>query len=347
MQFVSQHSRSCRQAARCLRLSPRTLAAWRRRSVREELVSGLRGRPCREPTGEECAVVNALLEECGPRLGLPTLQACCPQISRCVLTYLLQAYRQHFQAEHRQVIETLHWQRPGTVWAIDHSEPPRPIDGYYHQILAVRDLASGMQLAWTPVLDATAAEALSVLEGLVRTHGPPLVLKSDNGSAFLSHDFTDWLEKWEVVPLLSPVRMPRFNGACEAGIGAAKRRTEYLAARHGRDLDWSADDLYAAMSWANEDHYPQGLPQGSPASRFAARHLIDRIERDKFRATVVQFENDQKSKACTPSKLLTDIPRAVCHRRAVRHTLVERGYLDITRRTIPQPLPTVKCAGNT
>jgi hypothetical protein len=39
--------------------------------------------------------------------------------------------------------------------------------------------------------------------------------------------------------------MPRYNGACEAGIGAAKRRTEYSAARHDRLLDWTSDDLYA------------------------------------------------------------------------------------------------------
>ncbi len=78
-----------------------------------------------------------------------------------------------------------------------------------------------MQLAWTPVADATATKALSVLARLVRKYGPPLVLKSDNGSAFLSAGFAAWLARWQILSLLSPVRMPRYNGACEAGIGAA------------------------------------------------------------------------------------------------------------------------------
>jgi transposase InsO family protein len=260
------------------------------------------------------------------------------------LTYLLRDYRQQFQAGHRQMIETLRWQRPGTVWAIDHSEPPRPIDGCYPQILAVRDLASGMQLAWTPVLDATAAEALSILESLVQSHGPPLVLKSDNGSAFLSQDFAAWLDRWQIVPLLSPVRMPRFNGACEAGIGGAKRRTEYLALRHGRDLDWSADDLFAAQKWANEEHYPGGFAAGTAAARFAARTPIEIADRDKLCAAVVQYERQLNNEACIAGDALTDTLLAAHHRRAVRQALVELGYLDITRRSIPQPLHVKKCA---
>jgi len=284
------------------------------------------------------------LEECGPRLGVPTLRTYCHETPRCVLTYLVREHRRRFQDEHRQVIESLHWKHPGTVWAIDHSEPPRPIDGRYTQILAARDLASGLQLAWTPVADATAAEALLVLESLVLRYGPPLVLKSDNGPAFKSADFGEWLDRWKVVPLLSPFRMPRFNGACEAGIGAAKRRTEYLAARHGRHLDWSSSDLYAAQQWANEEHYPGGCAAGTAAGRFAARMPIDPNERDVFSATVVQYEHELNEAACTAGDSLTDTLAATHHRRAVRRVLVERGHLDITRRSIPQPLPPRKCA---
>ncbi len=289
-------------------------------------------------------MVAALLEECGPRLGVPTLRTYCHKTPRCVLTDLVREYRRQFQDQHRQMVETLHWKHPGAVWAIDHSEPPRPIDGHYTQILAVRDLASGLQFAWTPVADATAAEALLVLEGLVLRHGPPLVLKSDNGPAFISQDFDDWLKAWQVVPLLSPFRTPRYNGACEAGIGAAKRRTEYLAAHHGRHLDWSASDLDAAQQWANEEHYPGGCAAGTPAGRFAARSPIDPNERDIVSAAVLQYENQLNEAVCTAGDQLSDTLEAAHHRRAVRHVLVERGYLDITRRSVPQPLPPRKCA---
>ncbi len=312
--------------------------------MRGQLTARLRGRPCREATHEQRATVTTILDETGPRLGLPTLRACCPATSPSILAYLLKNHRRKFQADHQLKVESLHWLCPGTVWAIDHSQPPHPIDGHYRQILAIRDLASGMQLAWTPVIDATAAEALGVLEALVRTHGPPLVLKSDNGSAFLSEQFEHWLDRWEIEPLLSPVRMPRFNGACEAGIGAAKRRTEYLAARNGRILDWSADDLHAAQQWANEEHYPRGFAAGTAAGRFAARRTITALERGTFRATVVQYAHELHDRACYEGHAVTNTLEVVYHRRAVRRALVELGYLDITRRFIPQPIRAAKCA---
>ena len=241
-------------------------------------------------------------------------------------------------------METLHWLRPGAVWAIDHSQPPRPINGCFSQILAVRDLASGMQLAWTPVADATVAEALPVLEALVLQHSPPLVVKSDNGSAFISQRFAEWLSAWQIVPMFSPVRMPHYNGACEAGIGGMKRRTEFIAARHDRLLDWTCDDLFAALEWANQDHYPHGLVVGTAANRFASRPTLGEAERNTFRATVVQFEQELYAAACTSGDVLTDKLRAVYHRRALRRAVVERDYLSITRRSIPQPIQSAKCA---
>jgi transposase InsO family protein len=261
-----------------------------------------------------------------------------------ILGYLLADCRRRFQAEHRLVVETLRWFRPGAVWAIDHSQPPRAIDGRYRQILAVRDLASGLQLGWTPVADATGDTGLPVLEALALQHGPPLVLKSDNGSAFTSALFAEWLAIWQITPLFSPVRMPRYNGACEAGIGGMKRRTEIVAARQDRLLDWTCDDLFAALLWANHDHYPQGLAAGTAAARFAARLPLGAAERNTFRAAVVQYEQELYADACTAGHVLTDKLRAIYHRRAVRRVLVEHGYLEITRRSIPQPIHTAKCA---
>lgn len=342
--FVHQQVSSCRGAARYLRLRSRTLAHWRRRQLHGDLVPRLRGRPPREVTLEERVCVETLLDETGPRLGLPSLQSCFGDVPRCVLEYLLDDYRRRFQAEHRLVVETLQWFHPGTVWAIDHTQPPHPIDGCYEQILAVRDLASGMQLAWTPVADATAVEAISVLETLVGQYGPPLVLKTDNGSAFTSELLADWLTRWQIVPLFSPIRMPRFNGSCEAGIGGMKRRTERIAARQERFLDWTCDDLYAALIWANEDHYSRGLAYGTAAARFADRGTLGAAERNTFHAAVVQCEQELRTDASTAGHVLTDKLLAAYHRRAVRRVLVERGYLSITRRSIPQPIRSAKCA---
>lgn len=344
VKFASDHYRSCRRAAHCLNISPRTLMHWKRRQARGELTVQLRGRPCREATHEERVVVQTLLEDAGPGLGVPTLRHYYPEAPRCVWTDLVREYRRAFQATHRDAAETLHWHRAGTVWAMDHSKPSRPIDGWYSQIFAVRDLASGMQLAWTPVFDATAEEALAILEALVRVHGPPLVLKSDNGSAFTSQACGEWLKRWGITSLFSPVRMPRYNGACEAGIGAAERRTEQIAARYNRHGHWSADDLFAAQCWGNACYDCGGFAATTPADRFAARTTIDAAARDEFIATVATYEREMRDEVCATGIKLTDTLKAVHHRRAVRQVLVEHGYLDITHRSIPQLITRAKCA---
>ena len=48
--------------------------------------------------------------------------------------------------------------------------------------------------------------------------------------------------------------------------------------------------------------------------------------------------------ACTAGDELTDRLVAAHHRRAVRQVLVDQSYLVITRRSIPQLIPGVKCA---
>ena len=123
---------------------------------------------------------------------------------RCELAELQAAYRRHCR---RSVERTnLAWGR----MRLGHRScrPAPPIDGVDHAALAVRDLASGVQLAWQPVPDQTAAPAAAVLKSLIDQHGPPLVLKSDNGSAFLSETFAKVLAEHEIVWLPSPARMP-------------------------------------------------------------------------------------------------------------------------------------------
>jgi hypothetical protein len=69
---------------------------------------------------------------------------------------------------------------------MDHSGTTQLIGGQYEQIFSVRDLASHRQLAWRGVPSTDAAEACEILEELFAHYGPPLVIKSDNGSAFIA-----------------------------------------------------------------------------------------------------------------------------------------------------------------
>ena len=88
----------------------------------------------------------------------------------------------------------------------------------------------------------------------------------------------------------------------------------------------------------------EGIGAGTAANHFAARPQIEPADRDKLRAAVVQYERQKNDDACAAGNALTDTLRAAHHRRAVRQALVELGYLDITRRSIPQPLRVAKCA---
>jgi hypothetical protein len=76
-----------------------------------------------------------------------------PALARAALADILGRYRRVWRRRHRQPMRVLHWSQPGRVWAIDFHGPRPPIDGLYPHLLAVRDLASGQQLAWLPVRD--------------------------------------------------------------------------------------------------------------------------------------------------------------------------------------------------
>jgi hypothetical protein len=70
-------------------------------------------------------------------------------------------------------------------------------------------------------------------------HGVPLVLKSDNGSAFIAELFRGGLASCQVDILFSPGRMPSYNGSIEAGIGSLTSRTGQHAARRGWPGEWT------------------------------------------------------------------------------------------------------------
>jgi transposase InsO family protein len=86
----------------------------------------------------------------------------------------------------------------------------------------VRDLPSSLHLAWWPLAAASAEATATVLTERFAEHGPPLVLKSDNGSAFTAALLHDLLAAPGVQPLFSPPGWPAHNGGIEARIGSLK-----------------------------------------------------------------------------------------------------------------------------
>jgi len=74
----------------------------------------------------------------------------------------------------------------------------------------------------------------------------------------IAEAFQEFPDRWQVFALLSPPRLPRYNGAVEAGNGSVKTRVRQEAARHGRIGCWTSDDLEAARLQANLTARPWG-----------------------------------------------------------------------------------------
>jgi hypothetical protein len=275
--------------------------------------------------------VLALIGLLGPRVGVPTLQALCPGMARREVADLLRRYRRVWRRKRRVLLRVLHWTRPGAVWAVDFAEPPRPIEGCYGRLLAVRDLASGCQLAWLPVVDETAATAAAALEGLFREHGAPLVLKSDNGSALIAEGFAALLAAWGVWQLFSPPRMPRYNGSCEAGIGSMKTRSHHQAAGAGRPGAWTCDDAEAARQQANQTARPWGVCGPTPGEVWQGRRPVGGEERAAFGETVRRLEREAWQEQGYPAEGPLGRPeQAAVFRTALRRALVAHGLLRFT-----------------
>lgn len=330
-----------------LKVADRTLRHWCWKLLDRLSPACPLGRPRRRSSRADRNSVIDLLEELGPAVGVPTLRECFPAMSPTELDELIKDYRRVWRERNRQPLHVLHWPVPGRVWAIDYTGPLPPIDGQYPHLLAVRDLASGMQLLWQPLEAATGANAADALARLFAVHGAPLVLKSDNGGPFGCPAVQDLLRDRRVQSLFSPPRWPRYNGAIEAGIGAMQDRTDARAARAGHARYWTIDDAAGALAEANTLSRPHGATGPSPAAQWAEHLPILEAERDLFRRSVEQHLEHEKRAAgsCVGDEPDVWSKRAMA-RDAIRLALEECGYLHYTRRRILPPITRRKTASN-
>src|SRR5262249_9443921 len=178
------------------------------------------------------------------------------------------------------------------------------------------------------------------LAGLFAVHGPPLVLKCDNGSAFTAGAVQDLLAAHGVACLVSPPYWPRYNGSVEAGIGSLKARTEAPAARQGHPRYWAPDDVAAARDEANALARPRGPAGPSPDEVWSARSPISDAERQAFAARVSACRSAADRDAGPCETNAEAVPsEAEMARAAIRRALEQCGYLHYTRRRIPPPVP--------
>lgn len=329
--------------AALLGLPDRTLRLWQQHERWGSLRVRALGRPALRSAPEQRRRVLELLAWVGPGLGLPSLRACFPRLGRGELADLLARYRRLWRRCHGEALWRLHWTTPGAVWAVDFTEAPAAVDGLYPYLLAARDLASGQQLLWQPLAHATAAEVRHALASLFVLHGPPLVLKSDNGSAFCAGAVQGLLAGAGVIPLFSPPYWPRYNGAVEAGIGALKGRTERQAVLAGRPGQWTWQDAEAARQEANATARPHGASGPAAEQLWQERPRVGAEERERFEACVARCRQEVRQEAgrgCEEGD--GDEEEGARERKAIQRALVEHELLSLSRRRIPSPIPRPK-----
>jgi hypothetical protein len=166
-----------------------------------------------------------------------------------------------------------------------------PIDGIFGHVLLVRDLSSDRQLLALPTRAESAFTAVQAFRELFRVYGAPLVLKADNGSAFIAQPFLDLLASFTVASLFSPPGTPEYNGSVEAGNGSLKTHARWEAWHRGRTI-WTSDDLEAACLSANSFARPWGPAGPSPDQRWASRPPITPAERTRFQTTLTAERTD-------------------------------------------------------
>jgi hypothetical protein len=327
------------EAARRLGVAPRTLRYWHQRSRQGQLKPYPRGRPARRSPRSLRNQVVQLLCLTGPSVGMPTLQATFPTMPRSELKEMLRRFRRVWQYQNQRLVHRLRWHHPGTVWAVDHVQPDQPIDGIYPYAISVRDLASHYQLAWHPVPDVGAETTIAVLASLFWDHGPPLVLKSDNGSGFIAHDTRHLLHLWGILHLRSPAATPQYNGSCEAANGSHRKITNDQAALAGHPERWTTQNLHQAHSIRNRLGRPWGHRGPTPEQVWKTRRLITSTQRTQLNATVHRYQQEERNRRAVPDEApLGGAAQASVDRVAISRALRQHGYLRVTRKLVTPPL---------
>jgi len=333
--YARRRGWSTEETAEALGLSPRTLWHWGHGWGTDRLAPHPRGRPPQIAPVERQAEVTGFLELHGPSISLSSLQAEYPDVARAELAGLKAEYRAEWRQEHAEERCRLEWLGGGSVWAMDFTHPPYLIDGVFPAILNVRDLASRHQLLWLAVAREDAATVVDALTDLFGEHGPPLVMKCDNGPAFRAHLTKRFLLGGEVFTLYSPPYCAQYNGGCERANRTLKELTAHVADQAGRRDFWTSDDLLVARLCANRLSRPWGPTGPTPEENWAARDVFSLDKRENMwqhlRSEIATVMNQRQ---LDPTVVLSHYPQAEIERIAAQPVLEQLGLLHITRRRI-------------
>ena len=318
------------EVAACLRISPRTLRHWRSLSSHGGLKALRRGRPALcSPLGVRWEVLLAV-SGAGRGSSVATVRKVVPKVSRAELTRTLKRCWRVWRLRYGWGGYRLTWQGVGSVWAMDFVLPSGPVDDLFPCVLSICDLPSRFQLLWRPMAAETAEVVVEALRGLFVLHGPPLVLKSDNGPPFIAETMAEFLAEWQVTSLFSPVCRPWYNGICERANGLLSVSTTGVAAAEGHPEFWTSANVERARHWHNEVRRPVVLEGRTPAEAWDGRVPLSSEERETFlRSVEARRLAERVQRGHAADEVLDHAALAAIDRVAVRDALCDLEYLKI------------------
>lgn len=267
------------------------------------------------------------------------------QISRRQLQALTKTVRQELAHQHQTELRHITWQVPGLVWSLDDAELVRFADHklYLHQ---VQDLAS--RYKFTPwvgerVLGETVADHL---EQLFLQHGPPLVLKRDNGSNLNQQAVDEVLVRYLVMPLNSPPHYPPYNGGMECAVRELKTPLREKILAHGPSPE-SQVQAWAEVLAHDLNHRSRGCLDGHIACRVFqdAKPALQAYTLRK-RREIFDWINGLTQALIAVSAIHTKRQVETARRRAVENWLQKNGVITITQKQKVLPIFPEKTAHN-
>ena len=302
---------SRRSFAQQLSLPVSTVSRW----CRTGRSPPLPGRPRRPLRREDLEAVRTEIVASAARTPVAALKRSFPRVSRCVLEREKARIRRDLNIARKAHLAALTWLLPGSVWAADFTKLGGRRDD---SALAVRDLPSAEVLHADAVPSQDRIVTVEALAGLFEEHGPPLVLKMDNGSGFIAGDTKRLLAVYGVLALYSPPGTPAYNGACERGIGTLKEAAADVALIEGHVGALGAAQLDQAARILNVTPRGRTLSATCAHDRWAGRSEIHDSLRNELHQLVEQHRQTRREELhLAPCAELDHAARASIDRYAI------------------------------
>ena len=259
------------------------------------------------------------------------------QISRRDLEGFTETVRRELLQQHQAELSHLTCHLPGWVWSLDDAELAR-LDGHPLPLHQVQDLASRYKftpLGGEQVLGETVALHL---EQLFERHGPPLVVKRDNGSNLNHQEVDEGLRRYLVIPLNSPPQYPPYNGRMEPAVRELKTPLVEKILDHGSIAD-SRVELWAEVLAHDLNHRSRPCLHGQVACQvFQNAKSAMKVYPRRKRREAFEGINELTSLLIRAWEVPTRRQAETARRLAVETWLQRNGLFTVSQN--PKVLPT-------